>query len=127
MTFNNKNTGERGEDAAERYLRDKGYDILERNFQNNFGRRLGEIDIIAFDKKKKELVFVEVKTREYSKYRETLPEENITMSKMRKLSKIAEAYLRFKRKENEAFRFDAVSVWLDSEKKFAKIKHIISL
>ncbi|HUW43738.1 MAG TPA: YraN family protein [Bacillota bacterium] len=40
------------------YLQNSHYKIIQRNFQ----RRWGEIDIIAKDKKTKELVFVEVKT-----------------------------------------------------------------
>ncbi len=37
--------GRWGEDTAERYLKRKGYVIMERNFRC----RLGEIDIIALD------------------------------------------------------------------------------
>ena len=79
------------------------------------------------DKDKEELVFVEVKTRNLKKFGETLPEENITYSKIRKLSKIAQYYIRQKKMEEMDFRFDAISVWLDEEAKKAKIKHIISL
>jgi putative endonuclease len=95
------------------------------NFQNNFGRRLGEIDIIAKDKD--ELVFVEVKSREMKKYGHTLPEENITSVKLHKLEKIAWAYLRLHELENVPYRFDAVAVWLDLGEKTAKIKHISNL
>lgn len=117
--------GEMGEKAAAKYLTTKGYEILGFNFQNNSGRRLGEIDIIA--KEKDQIVFVEVKTRELSKYSETLPEENITRSKLHKLDKIAWAYLRLKKLESAPYRFDAVSVWLDLSTKTAKIKHISHL
>lgn len=119
--------GALGEEAATKYLKDKDYRILDRNFQNTIGRRLGEIDIIAKDTQENELVFVEVKTREFEKYKNTLPEENITYSKLKKLSKIAQNYLRFKKLENEPYRFDAISVWLNSETKQVKIKHIIGL
>lgn len=116
-----------GEKVAEKYLKDKGYEILDRNFQNTSGRRLGEIDIIARDAKENEIVFVEVKTREYEKFKDTLPEENITYFKIRKLDKIAQAYLRTKNLEDNAYRFDAISVWLDKKNKKAKVKHIKSL
>jgi putative endonuclease len=114
--------GDIGEKTAAKYLQNKGYRIIETNYQNNLGRRLGEIDIIAKDKD--ELVFVEVKTREMSKYQNTLPEENITYGKLRKLAKIANIYLRNNGFEDADFRFDAISVWLDLDKKTAKIKHI---
>ena len=121
------NLGQLGEQAAAKYLKNKGYKILDRNFQNNLGRRLGEIDIIAFDKSENMLVFAEVKTREMDKFKDTLPEENITYSKLRKLSKIASAYLRLKHKEDSDYRFDALSVWLDPISREARIKHIQSL
>lgn len=117
--------GDAGEKAAAKYLKDKGFEIIETNYQNNFGRRLGEIDIIAKDGK--EIVFVEVKTREMKRYGATLPEENITRSKLHKLERIAWAYLRQNKLENSPFRFDAISIWLDLELKKARIKHIYSL
>lgn len=121
------NLGQLGEETAERYLKNLGYLILDRNFKNNFGRRLGEIDIIAKDKKENELVFIEVKTREMKKYSETLPEENITYAKLKKLNKISHFYLKFKNIEDINYRFDAISVWLDTKTKKAKIKHIPNL
>jgi Holliday junction resolvase-like predicted endonuclease len=65
-----------------------------------------------------------VKTRNLQKYSATLPEENITYSKLHKLSKIAENYLRQRNLLDYAYRFDAVSVWLDPEMRQAKIKHL---
>jgi len=114
--------GSQGEKIAAKFLADKGFKILEMNYKNNSGRRLGEIDIVA--QEKNEYVFVEVKTREYKKYSTALPEENITYSKLRKLSRIAEAYLREKNLIGVDYRFDAVSVWLDYASKMARIKHI---
>lgn len=116
-----------GEAAAAKYLERKGYEIIDRNFQNNSGRRLGEIDIIAKDTAENELVFVEVKTRESLRYSNTDPEENITPAKLRRLAKIAEAYLRLKNMGDALYRFDAISVWLDIDEKKAKIKHIQGL
>ena len=119
--------GDLGEKTAANYLKNKNYKIIETNYQNANGRRLGEIDIIAKDISKNALVFVEVKTRDMLKYNTTLPEENITYSKLKKLSKIANLYLQAKGYKNDDYRFDAISVWLDLEKRTAKIKHIESL
>jgi putative endonuclease len=116
-----------GEKVAAKYLTNKNFEIIRTNYQNQSGRRLGEIDIIAKDRTRDEIVFVEVKTRELRKFEHTLPEENITYSKLRKLQKIANAYLSHHHLEKENFRFDAVSVWLDNDKKTAKVKHIYSL
>jgi len=127
MTNNTKNLGNLGEEAAVKFLQNNGYKILDRNFQNNLGRRLGEIDIIAKELKNGEIVFVEVKTREYEKYKNTLPEENITSAKLKKLNKIANVYLRIKNLNNAPYRFDAISVWVSKETNEAKIKHIPSL
>ena len=121
------NIGKDGEVAAANFLEKLGYEILDRNFKNVTGRVIGEIDIIAKDKDLNELVFVEVKTREYRKYKDTLPEENITPSKLRKLNKIATRYLQEKNMREVAYRFDAVSVWLDYTTRNAKIKHLKSI
>ena len=52
--------GKKGEDAAVRYLRQKGYEILERNWV--YERY--EIDIIARDEEF--IVFAEVKSRQHA-------------------------------------------------------------
>jgi len=118
----NANTGSKGEDVAVKFLKGKDYKILARNFKNLRGRQLGEIDIIA--EKNKEIIFVEVKTRSLEKYSETLPEENITRSKLHKLSKIANSYIKMNNLWDYPYHFDAISVWLSSDGKTAKVKHI---
>ena len=117
--------GPQGEKVAADYLKKKGYQIIETNYANVLGRKLGEIDIIA--RKDETLVFVEVKTRNLENYSQTLPEANITYDKLHKLSKIANQYL-YKHKLLDAnYRFDAISVWLDFQTRRAKIKHIESI
>lgn len=57
-------TGKWGEDVACRFLEERGYNVVDRNFQV----RMGEIDIIAWHEKKhfgRTLCFIEVKTRGY--------------------------------------------------------------
>jgi putative endonuclease len=107
--FHLKNVvGNRGENDATRYLRSIGFEILERNYRNNRGKALGEIDIVAKDQG--QLVFVEVKTRTSVVGIEVMPETGITAVKLRKLERIAAAYLRERRCESAAYRFDAVLV-----------------
>ncbi len=117
-------TGQIGEQVAANYLKNKGYEILDMNFKNDSGRRLGEIDIVARDSQQDEIVFVEVKTREYNRYKDTLPEENINYQKLRKLAKIATIFLREQKMEDYSYRFDAISIWLDYTTRMAKIKHL---
>jgi putative endonuclease len=119
--------GQIGEETAAKYLKKMGYKILDRNWKNPFGYRLGEIDIIA--REKKEIIFVEVKTRAADNCNQlnVLPEEQINRSKLHKLERIASCYLNVKRLKSFPYRFDAVSVWLDSDYKQAKIKHIKSI
>lgn len=117
-------TGKTGEGVAATYLRNNGYIILEMNYKNNLGRRLGEIDIIAEDNTANELVFVEVKTREYHRYKDTLPEENITYTKLKKFARIVNVYLYKNNWQDRNYRFDAISIWLDFSSRMAKIKHI---
>ena len=51
--------GRAGEKAVAEYLRSLGYEILKTNYVTPFG----EADIVAEDKKRGEIAFVEVKTR----------------------------------------------------------------
>ncbi|MBQ9117074.1 MAG: YraN family protein [Clostridia bacterium] len=51
--------GAKGERVAARHLKRLGYKIIEKNYRAAHG----EIDIIAYDKRSKKTVFVEVKSR----------------------------------------------------------------
>lgn len=94
-------TGIKGEELAEKYLIDQGYQILERNW--HFGKN--EIDIIARDGAC--LVIAEVKTRRTANFGE--PEEFVTRSKQRALIKAANGYIMIKDLDLEV-RFDILSV-----------------
>lgn len=111
-----------GEELGERYLKEKGYKILQKNYCNAFGKRLGEIDIVA--EKSQELIFVEVKSRLGALGSTLLPEANITREKLRKLERIAQCYLREKRSEKRPYHFDALSVLYDPALKKAHIRHL---
>lgn len=114
--------GRRGEDEASRFLRRAGFSILERNYRNDRGRALGEIDIVA--KEGGELVFVEVKARTVSAEDTTLPEDAITREKLRRLSRIAEAYVRERGKEDVPYRFDALSIRFFRDGGAPEIRHL---
>ena len=94
--------GEKGESIAARYLKKNGYQILEQNYRN----QLGEIDIIALEKKT--LVFVEVKSRKSIHYGS--PKWAVTPRKQRKISMVALAYLKSTGQAHASARFDVVTV-----------------
>ena len=93
--------GDRGENVAARYLRNKGFKIIVRNFRCE----VGEIDIIARDGKT--LVFVEVKTRAYD---DPEPEEQVNLAKQQQLTKVAKLYLSRYGVPQPPARFDVVGV-----------------
>ena len=102
----NKITGAQGEMIAEKFLKDKGYKILEKNYKNT----IGEIDIIAKDKDI--IVFVEVKYRKDDYF--GLPREAVGKNKQFKIKKVASVYLNNKRLFNNQVRFDVVEVLGDN-------------
>ena len=99
--------GEKGEGLAEKFLRKKGYKILQRNFKT----RIGEIDIIASDGDY--LVFVEVKSRKSLEYGQ--PFEAVNRHKRRKIANVAMMYLK-RLKEVPPCRFDVVSVYYEHDR-----------
>lgn len=99
-------TGKLGEEIAKRYLKAKGFLILETNWRF---KRL-EVDLIAKDGEV--LVFIEVKTRSYDYFGR--PEEFVDTKKERHLSVAAAEYM--ERTGHEwAIRFDVVSVLLKND------------
>ncbi len=105
--------GDRGENRAARYLRERGYKILIRNFRCP----LGEIDIIARDGRT--LVFVEVKTRAQD---DPLPEDQVNASKQHQITKAGKFYLGRYGVPQPASRFDVIAVvWPDGRE--PQIRH----
>jgi len=97
--------GDRGENAAARFLRNKGFTIITRNYRVDSG----EIDIIARDGKT--LVFVEVKTR---KTDEPTPESQVNNAKQHQITKAAKTYISRYGYPRPPARFDVVAVvWPD--------------
>jgi len=95
--------GRLGELAAEKYLKKKGYRILERNFNGRFG----ELDIIA--RKGETLVFVEVKTRSGSGY--AAAKEAVDSRKAARIIKAACEYMQRKGlPEDTRVRFDVIGI-----------------
>lgn len=99
--------GKNGEEEVEKYLINKGYEIIEKNFSC----KLGEIDIIAKDKE--ELVIIEVKTRTSNKY--GAPAEAVGKTKQHHILKTSQYYLMKNRLENVYVRLDVIEVYVKNE------------
>ncbi len=106
--MSNIDIGSLGEELATKYLKKRGYEILERNFRS---RRWGEIDIVAIEDDV--LVFVEVKARVGSKYGE--PVEAVTPFKLRALKRTGQYYKMEHPDLPEALRIDVVAIMLDKD------------
>lgn len=114
-----KDRGKKGEDLAISFLKKKKYKIEERNF---FGRN-GEIDIIAYDKKRKERVFVEVKYRINDSF--GYPEDAVDENKMNKMSRAIYKYLDEKKIREKDWRIDCVAIRKKGSE--YEIKHFVNI
>lgn len=114
---NNRKKGNRGEELAANYLQDKGFSIIEKNY---YASRYGEIDIIAQDKK--ELVFIEVKTRTTNNFGHPL--ESISQTKLNKMRAAATFYIQENNPKAKGYRLDAVAITLKPELSIEHIKNI---
>ena len=115
--YYNKEIGALGESIVETYLIKNEYTIVKKNFSCRFG----EIDIIAKDNKKKELVFFEVKTRSSSTYGN--PVEAVDTKKKKHIYKTAEYYVHCRKLEKEFIRIDVIEVYLKKDETYT-INHI---
>ncbi len=123
FTSQSQRTGEIGEHLACRYLENKGFAILERNYT----RKWGEIDIVA--KKGNATHFVEVKSKigNYSREADRLdlyrPEDNMHPWKLKRLSRTIQTYL-VEHDEIGDWQFDLILVFLGVDAKEATVKYV---
>ena len=116
-----KGIGNFGEKIAENYLRNKGYQILDKNFVFRMpgNPQKGEIDIVT--KKGDIISFVEVKT--LKRKEGFLPEDKVNFSKRKKLRVAAERWLmKNKIPLDSKWQIDVISVEIGQNKKI-KIDH----
>jgi putative endonuclease len=100
-----RSTTERGRASEERAvtaLEERGYCIVERNYRC----RLGEIDIVA--REGDTLVFVEVRSRSSADRGTAL--DTVTPAKQRRIARVAQHYLTFRRPVFRQCRFDVVGI-----------------
>jgi putative endonuclease len=116
MKYSKKRLGEIGESLAVKFLKQKGYQIIDQNYRSAWG----EIDIVAQDGEV--LAFVEIKTRRSLKF--GAPQLAVTSSKQRKISKAALEYLQERDGFDYICRFDVISIVFPPEPSEPIIEHI---
>jgi putative endonuclease len=94
--------GHWGEDEAARYLTQRGLRVVNHHYQ----KKWGEIDLICRDGET--WVFVEVKTR--TSRAEPSAMDSVTLAKRKRLVRAALSYMKWKRLEGCAMRFDLVLI-----------------
>jgi putative endonuclease len=108
--------GQRGERAAARHLRRLGYHIVARGDRHG----PGELDLVAVDGRT--VVFVEVKTRVDALHGS--PADAVDMAKQRRLTRLAESFLKRHGLLEYPARFDVVAiVWPEGSRRPASIEH----
>ena len=124
-----RETGNIGENLAVRFLEERGYNILDRNYL----KKWGEIDIVALrqaqDKQSKNdvLHFIEVKALRIRSGQAQIymPEANVRAWKKLRLSRAIRTYLLdHKIPDEQDFQIDVIAIFLDFERKKAKIRFI---
>jgi putative endonuclease len=114
-SFPQKTLGQRGEEAAARFLRRLGYKGLAR------GRRLrpGELDLVMADGRT--IVFIEVKTR--TSQDAGHPSEAVDLAKQRRLTRLAVTFMKRHGLLDYPCRFDIVAVTWPADGRRPVIEH----
>jgi putative endonuclease len=97
-------SGRRGEDLAHRFLQQRGFRVVARNYRARSGA--GEIDLVAWERDT--LAFVEVKARRTEEFGS--PDRAVDREKRLALLRAAREYARRARIDWGSVRFDIVNV-----------------
>ena len=122
-------TGNLGEEIACQYLKNHGYEIVERNYW----KKWGEIDVVARNLKDKSLHFIEVKTVTRAVGGLTADgaygyeaEENVHPWKLKRLTRAIQTYILERRidEDKTPWQLDVITVSLDYDMRKARVKLI---
>ncbi len=111
-----KALGSKGEDIATKFLKKKGYKILQRNYRCKYG----EIDIIA--ERDNIIAFIEVRTVQTEDF--GIPQDFITNAKTDHISKSALNYIKKECLFDRSCRFDLIAITFSPTLSQPKIEHI---
>jgi len=112
----NRKKGSEGEEIAAKFLTDKGFKIIEKNYSTKFG----EIDLVVT--KDNVLRFIEVKLKKGDFY--GTPEEMIGASKLSQVTRMSEFYLMEKpemAKVYDTYSIDAVCIVINENEEIERI------
>lgn len=110
--------GNNGEKIASEYLEKNHYEIIKRNFRC----KQGEIDIIAYDNKNREYVFVEVKTRTNFEYGK--PVDSVNKMKQKHIVSATKYYIYLHNLKNKYIRFDIIEIYKKDQYIINHIKNV---
>jgi putative endonuclease len=113
VTQERKSLGKRAEELAKGRLQKEGYRILEENYTCP----LGEVDLVALEKKV--LVFIEVRSRTGG----ISPAASINLTKQRQVIKAAQFFLAQRKWEGDC-RFDVVAIQISPDGKLEDMELI---
>ena len=114
MTSERQRFGVTGEVVAERWLRHRGWRVLQRRFRS--GRR--DIDLIA--ERDGMVAFVEVKARQSGEFGG--PMEAVNWRKQRELVRSASVWIDRHGRPGECYRFDVIGVLMEGER--VRVRHV---
>jgi putative endonuclease len=106
--------GELGERIAERWLRHRGWRVVQRRFRN--GHR--DIDLVV--EQEGMVAFVEVKARRGDQFGD--PVESVNWKKQRELGRSARIWIARHGRRDDAYRFDVVGILVDRSR--VRVRHI---
>lgn len=113
--MNSAELGKVGENLTAKYLYQKGFKIIAKNFHACYG----ELDVVATNNNL--ILFVEVKTRKPASL--TRPSEAVLISKIHKILKTAAVFLEKNSKLKVLQpRFDVAEVWISGN--YSKLNYI---
>jgi putative endonuclease len=107
VTDQRRTLGQEAEDTAARFLERAGLRVIERNVRLTHG----EIDLVCRDGGV--VVFVEVKCR-HARWGDA-PAEAVSWHKQRRLTRLAEHYLKWRHLHHVRCRFDVVAVTVQDD------------
>src|SRR3954469_10545381 len=106
--------GELGERIAERWLRERGWRVMQRRFRS--GHR--DIDLVV--ERDGMVAFVEVKARKGNQFGD--PVEAVNWQKQREIARSAKVWIDRHGNPFDSYRFDVVGVLVDGER--VLVRHV---
>ena len=109
--------GSFAEGLAEKFLKDREYKILGRNYRKPWG----EVDIIA--EKEGIVIFVEVKASDSPAPKGFEPEKRVNDDKIKRIKRAAQTYIQQNNLDNRSWQIDLIAIEFDKDRGAAKITH----